>query len=230
MRIFTIDHGNSNSSILKWKDNCFSLERDISNTEIPVIISSVSKNISPKGHINVKDIKNLNSIMPFEVSYPNSLGVDRLMCALGAYTLKSTYENILIIDAGTFTTIDLLFNNTFRGGMILPGDDILNESYLKGSELYQKHFEYSKNAYPLKSTEDSIQKSVPFLLQATYEKILRDHPIDRIFLTGGNYSFHEKIISSIITTSIKISCDPFLVHKGLHELYKTKLKTMGSFS
>ena len=230
MRIFTADQGNSNLSILKWEGDAFSLEKNISRTDIPIIVANVNKNLSFQNQINIKEIKDLNSIMPFEVAYPKTLGVDRLMCALGAYTLKGDSQNALIIDAGTFTTIDRLCNNTFKGGMILPGDNILNESYLKGSELFQKNFEYSKNAYPLDSTGDSIQKSVPFLLQATYEKILQEHFVDHVFLTGGNFSFHEKIISSIITPGTKVTCDPFLVHKGLHQLYKTKFNVAGSSS
>ena len=61
---------------------------------------------------------------------PRTLGVDRWLTLLAANFIYSN-ENILIVDAGTATTIDLLDKSgKHLGGWILPGIDILFNSLL----------------------------------------------------------------------------------------------------
>lgn len=61
--------------------------------------------------------------LPIVVQYdtPNTLGVDRLAAAVGAYTIHPD-KNVLIIDAGTCITYDILDRHgVFQGGVIAPG-------------------------------------------------------------------------------------------------------------
>lgn len=61
--------------------------------------------------------------LPIGLSYdtPDTLGVDRLAAAVGAWT-HFPQRNVLIIDAGTCVTYDLLdAEGIFQGGVIAPG-------------------------------------------------------------------------------------------------------------
>lgn len=59
--------------------------------------------------------------LPFALDYgsPGTLGVDRIAAAAGA--IKQFGGNVMIVDAGTAVTTDIVEGDTFRGGNISPG-------------------------------------------------------------------------------------------------------------
>ena len=65
---------------------------------------------------------NEHSRLPIRINYdtPQTLGRDRIASAVGAHYLFPS-EDLLIIDAGSCITYDLLINNSFEGGLISPG-------------------------------------------------------------------------------------------------------------
>ena len=65
---------------------------------------------------------NEHSKLPIRINYdtPQTLGRDRIASAVGAHYLFPS-EDLLIIDAGSCITYDLLINNSFEGGLISPG-------------------------------------------------------------------------------------------------------------
>ena len=67
-------------------------------------------------------IFNEHSKLPIRINYdlPQTLGRDRIASAVGAHFLFPS-EDLLIIDAGSCITYDLLINNSFEGGIISPG-------------------------------------------------------------------------------------------------------------
>lgn len=65
----------------------------------------------------------VNTPQPLRVAYgsPQTLGLDRLAVAVGAWSLKPGHD-LFIIDAGTSVTFDLVTaDGTYRGGNIAPG-------------------------------------------------------------------------------------------------------------
>ncbi len=62
------------------------------------------------------------SRFPFAIDYatPETLGVDRLAAAAGAF-FHYPQSDLLIIDAGSAMTVDLVTEGTYRGGSISPG-------------------------------------------------------------------------------------------------------------
>lgn len=57
---------------------------------------------------------------------PDQLGSDRWLAAVAAYSLVSEAGNrgddaVIVIDAGTAVTVDLVMHSAFKGGAILPG-------------------------------------------------------------------------------------------------------------
>src|SRR5512133_131438 len=67
-------------------------------------------------------ILSYESKLPFKVEYetPGTLGSDRIAAIAGAYQLFRG-KTVLVIDAGTAITYDLLVAKSFKGGNISPG-------------------------------------------------------------------------------------------------------------
>lgn len=61
---------------------------------------------------------------------PAQLGVDRWLAALGAFKLMATENKagVVVVDAGTAVTVDLVYDRGFRGGVILPGLNLITDS------------------------------------------------------------------------------------------------------
>ncbi len=60
--------------------------------------------------------------LQLDVRHPEFTGIDRLLNAVAARHLCGPERNVIMVDSGTATTVDLLTaDNVFRGGSILPG-------------------------------------------------------------------------------------------------------------
>lgn len=68
----------------------------------------------------VRRITHQDSPVAIRVEQPEKVGVDRLMAVTAAQHLVGS-EPAIVIDAGTAVTVDLLAENAFQGGAILPG-------------------------------------------------------------------------------------------------------------
>jgi type III pantothenate kinase len=65
--------------------------------------------------------------LPLHVSVesPDKVGIDRLLDAVAANVLRPQGEAVVIVDAGTATTVDLVSaEGAFEGGSILPGIEL----------------------------------------------------------------------------------------------------------
>ena len=74
-------------------------------------------------YFNIKAYIIENSDIPIKIEYdfPNEIGTDRLINAFGGIK-KYPNKNLIIVDFGTATTIDIVSaSNTYLGGIILPG-------------------------------------------------------------------------------------------------------------
>ena len=60
----------------------------------------------------------------------NQLGTDRLINVLAVSKLFTKINNFIIVDSGTATTIDLVINKKYFGGIILPSSETLNKSLI----------------------------------------------------------------------------------------------------
>jgi type III pantothenate kinase len=64
------------------------------------------------------------SLVPvaLDVDYPDKVGIDRLLGAVAANTLKPRNRPVIIVDSGTATTVNFISGEgVFCGGAILPG-------------------------------------------------------------------------------------------------------------
>jgi len=105
---------------------------NVTNEEINNFFATWSK----KNNSKLQIIKSESSRFGITCAYEkvSSFGVDRWLALVGA---KSFFpkKHVLVIDAGTATTIDYLHKSGLHhGGMILPGIDTLFSSLLKNTE------------------------------------------------------------------------------------------------
>lgn len=59
--------------------------------------------------------------VPLLIDYEKSLGSDRICSALGAVSKYPGHKNMLVLDFGTATTVNLISNGVYKGGMIAAG-------------------------------------------------------------------------------------------------------------
>lgn len=121
---------------------------------------------------------------------PATLGVDRWLAMLGS-TLLFPNETVLIIDAGTATTVDLVDHSGVHcGGWILPGIETLFSSVVSSTTKVQA----SKLATPTLSFGINTSECVNHACWAATKGLIDQAivqaklvvELDKIILTGGN--------------------------------------------
>ena len=149
--------------------------------------------------------------MPIHNNYltPQTLGLDRLAAAIGAQELFPA-RDLLVIDAGTAVTLDLVERNgTFAGGNISPGL----------TSRFRALHEFTRNLPLLKEEED-----IPLIGRSTEEAIKAgviygmtleiDGMIDLLkkkynelqpVLTGGDAPFFERRLKNPIFVKSEIT-------------------------
>ena len=131
-----IDIGNTVAKIALFRENTFISKRVIDPLEVidyienlvfdRGIISNVgNKNLEKKLLAFCPNLVSLNTQFKFPIKFAyetmNSLGLDRIANAVGAY-VETADKNSLIIDVGSCLTFDFIdSNNCYRGGAISPG-------------------------------------------------------------------------------------------------------------
>ena len=135
-------------------------------------------------------------------STKETLGYDRIANAVGAYTIFPS-SNVLVIDAGTAITFDLItLKGEFYGGNISPGLDLrfraLNR-YTKKLPLVEKHEDFELIGT---STRDAIlsgvMNAVIFEVDGYIYEMRNKFPDIKIVLTGGDINYFVKKLKNII--------------------------------
>ncbi|MEI6894204.1 MAG: type III pantothenate kinase [Colwellia sp.] len=131
---------------------------------------------------------------------PTTLGIDRWLALLGALHLYPN-KNVLIIDAGTATTIDLLQQDgQHQGGWILAGIKALFNSVLNHSTLVNAENKTVPNLAFGTNTSDNVNNAcwaatIGLIQQAISQAQQLSH-IDHILLTGGNGQMLAKLLTA----------------------------------
>ncbi len=155
--------------------------------------------------------------VPVKISYktPKTLGMDRLAAICGAYSTHKE-KNILVINAGTCITYDLLNNKgIYKGGSISSGLDMRYKAlhaFTGGLPLVTPDLNFKKLTG--ETTEEAIRSGVQQGMLKEIEGIIREYRSKyknlAIIITGGSM---EWLLKSL---KIKIKGEPFLVLTGLN--------------
>ena len=148
---------------------------------------------------------------------PDTLGFDRIAAAVGAYTICPG-KNVLVIDAGTAITYDIVTSKgEFMGGNISQGLEIRFKSLNKYTNRLPL-LERPEETPPLvgSSTREAIQSGIVngllFEMDGFIDAISKEYPKLQVVLTGGDAKyFVGKLKNSIFV-------DPNLNLIGLNRI------------
>ena len=189
------------------------------------IISSVSDHTIIKRILEELNIPLVllshRSNLPIAINYetPNTLGLDRIAAAVGAWKISPNTNNI-IIDIGTCITYDICtVKNGFIGGNIAPGLDMrLTAMHHYTQKLPLLKRQESNNRFG-KNTHEAIQNGAELGIVAEINAHINtgisEYGRISAFLTGGDAPYFEKKIKN------SIFAIPNLILVGLLEILKT---------
>jgi len=144
---------------------------------------------------------------------PESLGVDRWLAMIGAKQLYPQ-QNLLIIDAGTATTVDLLAaNGQHFGGWIMPGVQTLFDSLLtRTTKIIARPKVTASISFGQDSSNCLNHGSWAMTIGAIKEAIIQANSLltlDKVLITGGNGEQIAKLMAE------HCQLEPKLVFLGL---------------
>ncbi|MCX8029853.1 MAG: type III pantothenate kinase, partial [Brevinematales bacterium] len=164
--------------------------------------------IDPK-FISVADVD-------IEVDYSNKseIGSDRIV---DAYASKVLYgDNCIVVDTGTATTIDVVHNGKYIGGVIMPGiQTSLYAIFQKASKIPKISLDTPKKVIG-KTTEECLRSGIIIGLAKGIEGVIEEifkeigHTNFQIIFTGG---LSDKIFEIVKFNNKNIDKD--LMLKGL---------------
>ena len=141
---------------------------------------------------------------------PDTLGYDRIAAAVGAYTIYPK-TNVLVIDAGTAITYDIVTSEgEFIGGNISPGLEIRFKSLNKYTNRLP-HLERPDEKPPLvgSSTKEAIQSGIVngllFEMDGFIETISQEYPQLQVVLTGGDANYFVGKLKSSIFVDLNLN-------------------------
>ncbi len=138
-----------------------------------------------------------------------TLGLDRIAAAVGGVTLFPG-KNLLVIDAGTAITFDLVDkNNCFLGGNISPGLKMRFKSLNKFTQKLPL-ISYADDWQKIgKTTEAAIRAGVQngliFEIDGMIDHVHKEWPDCQVILTGGDSFFFEKKLKNTIFVKFEIT-------------------------
>lgn len=225
MRVITIDNGNTNPHVGIFVNDELSSVIPLASyhkkEDDIILMSNVGKNISITPTVDLKKYRLENLFFDMPVNYSETLGDDRLFQSYYLYQVIKPQERILLIDAGTFLTADLVTSVGFMGGYIFPGSRTFLKSYSEGQLLPQITNLTLTESLPY-STEEAISMAHEIYLDSILENLVKKISPSRIVLTGGDGQILEKKYKKFNST-FPLEFDPHLLHKSMHSLYLQSL-------
>lgn len=161
----------------------------------------------------VSEAKKNSVITAYQV--PSQLGVDRWLALIGAAEIFPS-KNVLIIDAGTATTIDLLASNgQHQGGWILAGIDTLISSVLSNTTQVQANDKEKQSLAFGANTSENVHNAawaatVGAVNLAISQAEQQGFMLDEIIFTGGNSTllstlttYQSTVIEGLVFTGLQ---------------------------
>lgn len=242
--LITLDFGNSNPHAGffakengSWKLlevaslNLFSLKtsaHSISAHNAQLILSEVKPYpqdllaLQSQGYLitRVKDYWRGERFAGMPVQYANTLGEDRLINAFWCY--KNLKKPTLIIDAGTYLTMDIVTEKGFQGGYIIPSYPKYLETYKDGENL--------KEISLAESTDFSLPHSTAQAMSSSYhafcalaDQLITEHQLNTIIITGGKDILWKEWGKN---KSCEVIHRPHLIHEALVHWMTTQVEVL----
>jgi type III pantothenate kinase len=172
----------------------------------------------------IKDYWRGEKFAGMPVHYAHTLGEDRLIQAWWAF--KNHKTPTLVIDAGSFLTIDVVTPEGFLGGHILPGFKAMGETLARGEQLQAPDWSglgkelLSGEALP-HSTPEALD-SVGIAYAALIQRLLVRWGIAQVVISGGDAHKLQALLTPL-TPNLPLHVRPDLVHWALLDWYQRNI-------
>lgn len=190
-----------------------------------MIVSSVRKDINmligeTVDQEKVRWIRN-SHLSNFDLNYdtPKTLGMDRFLGCLGASSI--TQKDVIVIDAGTACTIDMMTKaQVYLGGVIMPGLQLFHNTVQTHLPELPEVDKFLPNQFPGHSTKESLQWGINGAFLGSVEYFLSKftnhgaHP--DLFITGGDAEIAANFLKGNYETKIR----KYLVFDGMEEMQR----------
>lgn len=244
--LVTIDFGNTNphAGLFQKHQNEWKLIKVCPWNELPVFLNQLQmspdnttmvlaevkardEELTPLLHqgfhiTHVKEYWRGSKFAGMPVNYAKTLGEDRLIQAF--YAFKKMKESVLLIDAGTFATMDVVSKNGFEGGYIIPGIKNYFEMFQKGEQLKTTEIDKSVSTGLPHATAEAMRDSY-FAFAALAQKLVSEHNIQKVLLSGGDYAIWKRIFEEL-KLSLVVQNEETLIHWALHYWMTTQIETL----
>ncbi|MDB4679414.1 type III pantothenate kinase [Planctomycetaceae bacterium] len=159
------------------------------------------------------------------VSFPEKVGIDRLLNAIAANQLRQAEQAALVVDSGTATTVDLIDEEgVFQGGAILPSLRLSANAlhhYTQLLPLIPLDELQSETKGPIgKETREAIRSGLYWgqigAIRELTGRISREYPQAIRLLTGGGASlFADELYDFELTPNLSLRGFAMLAEKLL---------------
>jgi len=220
--LLTIDVGNTHQTVaLHQNSELIEVRRLIDSGDWmhfaePALLSQVGPILPmPFQHVTrLKELRKDDKLIEMPIHYSQSLGDDRLALAYFAFQKLSEWkvESVVTVDAGTFTTVDLITLEGFQGGYIFPGPTTLERSYHHGSQLPQHVLPKKGGDSPPRSSEEAIAFALELIMTEPLSSVLKKWCPQRIILCGGAKNHYLETLEKYAKVEIVENA----IHKALY--------------
>lgn len=244
--LITLDFGNTNphAGLFQKSQGKWSLIKVVPLSELQIFLDQLGMNannssvvicevkaredevqkLQEQGFLvtRVKDYWKGNRFAGMPVHYANTLGEDRLIEAF--YSYKTDKRATLIIDAGTFVTMDVVGEKGFSGGYIIPGVEAYLKTFSKGEQLKNIPLTMSlKHTLPT-TTSDAMTEGYS-AFAALAKQIIQEHNIQKLVITGGLANLWEGLFEDVKGELI-VEGQPHLLHWALQFWMTTQIELL----
>lgn len=166
----------------------------------------------------VKDYWRGQRFAGMPVHYAKTLGEDRLIEA--HYCYKTDKSPTLLIDAGTYVTMDVVNEAGFQGGYIIPGMEAYFAAFAHGERLRDFNLTANLSNQLPQETLTAMRDSYS-AFGALAKELVQKNNIKKVILTGGMASLWESFFTD---TNIELKTDPNYIHWSLLQWMTTQIE------
>ena len=146
------------------------------------------------------EIPEIDFNKPLKVFYENTLGKDRYYAAAGAFFKYNSYADILVIDMGTATTVNLVSKGVFKGGIISPGIPAASATLAASTTLpeikMKKDFKLI-NRDTINAINSGIILQQKYFIESIIQSYKNMYKNLLTVITGGGYRYIEGKINGV---------------------------------
>ena len=198
---YLIDSGNTyfkvatvnKNEILEIEKFSFPEELSLNNT-LPGLFCSVNKS---NPFDNLVDINDVKEQINFATDYGKSLGIDRQVLIYDILR-ESNVQDTVILDAGSFITLDFINHKKHSGGYIFQGlDNFLKVYDTNGKNLPSISINSALETSQKEGLPTNTNEAITMSFKVYIESILNLIPKDmKVIVTGGNAEVFFKLIKN----------------------------------